>query len=769
MSTTTILASDWLLHSSVGGGLLLLVAWLLMRGSRQPAQQQTLGQWGVVAALLLAVLCLGPRWLTLPLLDPIPGPLPQHTASFPEGSLDLVEESLEEALAATEALDGAEVGIGPMVPGDSADDEAATAPAETARSAWLTTFGLLLGWLGPLYLVVAGLLLGRWLLGHVALAWLLRNAHPAPARVERLFRARARGTRPPRLLVSRRLHAPISCGVLRPTVVVPASLCAPGASVALRCVFAHELTHLERRDAWACLLLGLGQVVYFYVPWFWWVRRQVRLCQEYVADAAAVEEADSPEDYAEFLLSLARTPAVPLGATGVLGNSSDLYRRVTMLLQSPHPVQRGCPRWWSWAAAVGLLALGVAVSGVGLRAHATPLAAADEGLVLQPAGSGEVYFYKAQTGKDDTKEAPAKKGDKAISLPDVDEILKGLPADLDAEKRKKLREDILHAREQMKRALEEVQKARPAAEEVRKQVEGGQMRATVVRALASGGRLGVGVEVPGAVLAEQLDLPKNQGLVVQAVQPNSAAAKAGIKPNDILLQIDGKAVPSDAGALIKLLDDMKAGTPVDVTVLRKGKKETLHDLTLPEARAQARFAIAPVPGMQGFGQTYSMQPLMGFATSGRGVMTTTFRTDDRFTTRHQEGSLIITVTGTVANGKASISEIHVQDGAAPNRYGSLEKVPEQYRDKVKNLLEVSEKSGGKITIKPAPEQPSNKVPIRQRLELKVKPDGSQVEGKPVSPRTLEVEIKDANDGPAKGKVEVQLLQKVVKPDPGKKE
>jgi hypothetical protein len=80
-------------------------------------------------------------------------------------------------------------------------------------------------------------------------------------------------------------------------------------------------------------------------------------------------------------------------------------------------------------------------------------------------------------------------------------------------------------------------------------------------------------------------------------------------------------------------------------------------------------------------------------------MTTLFRGDDRFTLRHQEGSLVITLTGKVADGKAQMSEIHVQDGRESNKYESVDKVPERYRDKVKNLMEMSEKSSGRIEIK----------------------------------------------------------------------
>src|SRR5262249_9424717 len=95
----------------------------------------------------------------------------------------------------------------------------------------------------------------------------------------------------------------------------------------------------------------------------------VRLCQEFVADAAAVGGRPADE-YAEFLLSLIASQAVPLAATGVSGNRSDLYRRVSMLLKSPTRVEQYCPRSWTWASAGVLLALAVIIGGVGLTAEA---------------------------------------------------------------------------------------------------------------------------------------------------------------------------------------------------------------------------------------------------------------------------------------------------------------------------------------------------------------------------------------------------------------
>src|SRR5262249_48107327 len=117
-----------------------------------------------------------------------------------------------------------------------------------------------LGWCClAVYALCSTLLLARWLLGYVALARLLRAAEAPAAAVARLFAemTAARKQRA-RLLVSRRLRVPVSCGLWRPTVVIPVALCDPAAVQQLRWVFAHELTHLERRDAWSCLLFALG-------------------------------------------------------------------------------------------------------------------------------------------------------------------------------------------------------------------------------------------------------------------------------------------------------------------------------------------------------------------------------------------------------------------------------------------------------------------------------------------------------------------------------
>src|SRR5438477_10805963 len=82
MSDALLGAARWLLHAALGGGLLLLLTWLVVHWVRQPARQQRLAEWGVAASLVLAVLCVTPSWLLIPL--PIEQRAAEASASMQE-------------------------------------------------------------------------------------------------------------------------------------------------------------------------------------------------------------------------------------------------------------------------------------------------------------------------------------------------------------------------------------------------------------------------------------------------------------------------------------------------------------------------------------------------------------------------------------------------------------------------------------------------------------------------------------------------------------
>jgi Zn-dependent protease with chaperone function len=570
-------AAWWLLQLALGGSLVLLAARLLMKQVPAPEARRRLGVIGVLSALLLAALELGPRWL--PVTLPWPALAASTSAQASAASAALEPLFPEANVAEVPGLDldvlmaAAEPGIAAApVQAESPIQQSAQSPAEWAAS--------LPSALVAAYAAVAGLFLLRWLLAHAALAWLMRGAKPAPASVSAILDELSPGRRWP-LLVCPRVRVPFSYGLFRPTIVLPASMVDAPPRM-LRWVLAHERTHLERGDGWVGLLLAVGQASFYFVPWFWWLRRQVRLCQEHVADAAAVAAGGRAEDYAEFLLGWVAAPRAPLVGTGVFGTSSDLYRRITVLLQGRPLDGNVSSRCWLAGAGVGLVSLAVVLAGL----YVVPRAAAE------PVRDDQKSAPKPQDKDSKDKKPPVP------TLPDVEKMLKSLPRLPNDEQARAIRKQVEEMRKRieeqaaaMRKRVEEQSAAlrkRMAEQhaEMRRQFEQQQKRFGRMTPFSVRGRdrrLGAQLRAPEPALASQLDLPGGRGQVLVEVGANSPAARAGLKAHDVLLELSGKPVFSDQAKFSKLMDGVKPGTPVDVVVVRKGKKETIKGLTIPNS------------------------------------------------------------------------------------------------------------------------------------------------------------------------------------------
>lgn len=75
--------------------------------------------------------------------------------------------------------------------------------------------------------------------------------------------------------------------------------------------------------------------------------------------------------------------------------------------------------------------------------------------------------------------------------------------------------------------------------------------------------------------AEQAGLSRPTGMLVTGVSAGSPAARAGLKPGDIVYAIDGKEVP-DPSALRYLISTQPVGDEVTLTVVRDGKANNLR-------------------------------------------------------------------------------------------------------------------------------------------------------------------------------------------------
>jgi serine protease Do len=104
----------------------------------------------------------------------------------------------------------------------------------------------------------------------------------------------------------------------------------------------------------------------------------------------------------------------------------------------------------------------------------------------------------------------------------------------------------------------------------------GQQRAhsATLRGIASRGYLGVGVVELTDDRVKALNLKDDQGLEVKRVDENSPAAKAGLKENDVILEVNGKAI-EDIEQFQTSIGEMPPGTKVSLTIWRKGAKQTV--------------------------------------------------------------------------------------------------------------------------------------------------------------------------------------------------
>ncbi len=89
------------------------------------------------------------------------------------------------------------------------------------------------------------------------------------------------------------------------------------------------------------------------------------------------------------------------------------------------------------------------------------------------------------------------------------------------------------------------------------------------------GMLGVQVQSLTPELAQALKLPQQQGAVVTQVVPGSAAQKAGIKANDVIVSINGNPVTS-AADLSNTIGAMRVGTKLNLGVIRNGRTITIN-------------------------------------------------------------------------------------------------------------------------------------------------------------------------------------------------
>ncbi len=108
---------------------------------------------------------------------------------------------------------------------------------------------------------------------------------------------------------------------------------------------------------------------------------------------------------------------------------------------------------------------------------------------------------------------------------------------------------------------------KPIIEELRK-AGGGPIR-------TSGAFLGVGTVTVTPDIADRLRLGVDQGAAVQTVEPGSAADRAGVLANDVLVALGGEPVSSVAD-VSRIIRSKKPGDKVKIDLVRDSKRQTVE-------------------------------------------------------------------------------------------------------------------------------------------------------------------------------------------------
>jgi TonB family protein len=236
---------------------------------------------------------------------------------------------------------------------------ASTKPASrtTARD-WRPAV-IVIWWMGALAVLV------QTLLGTVAVIRLKRRALPARPPVAALARELSLEMglgKETRVLTTQDATTPMTWGIFRPVILLPAVLVG-GDPDRLRAVLLHELAHVARRDYVLHLLAQAACALYWFHPLVWLARREALRMRERASDDVVLNFGVRPADYAESLVQLSRSLAVPKLCAGLgITRCSNLEKRIRAILDPSRRRGRLTPAWALLAVvAAGSLALAVGV------------------------------------------------------------------------------------------------------------------------------------------------------------------------------------------------------------------------------------------------------------------------------------------------------------------------------------------------------------------------------------------------------------------------
>jgi len=287
------------------------VAGLVLAAFRVRSVALRLAIWRTVLVVALAMPLLGQLLPPLPVFVPLAA---KFIPAEPAAELAPSREIHSRAIIVNQVAHSSSTKLGafrsgaqaPAAPGTSFTmnaPQSANSPAANVRPRrpfpWLAASA-------AIYCAVAIFMLMRLALGVILGHRLERESQlveDSHARARLIFFAQASGLcgSPPRLAESELLSVPVTFGVRRPAILLPAGW-REWEPAELDAVLAHEISHVARRDALAERLSLLHRAIFWFSPLSWWLARHLADLAEEASDDAALAAGADRTRYAETLL-----------------------------------------------------------------------------------------------------------------------------------------------------------------------------------------------------------------------------------------------------------------------------------------------------------------------------------------------------------------------------------------------------------------------------------------------------------------------------------
>ena len=178
------------------------------------------------------------------------------------------------------------------------------------------------------------------------------------------------------------------------------------------------------------------------------------------------------------------------------------------------------------------------------------------------------------------------------------------------------------------------------------------------------GWLGVAIQPLSRELSDYYGLSDGTGVLVTDVFENDPADRAGIRPRDIILTVDGKAI-KDSRDLTRTIAGLKVGEQIDISVLRDGDRKRFT-VTIAK-REETRLAAGET------GQRHSDD--LGIQVSAMSA-----ETMRRFGLRDDDGIVVVAVD---KNGKGAKAGISVGDVIRELNRSRIENIADYQRELAK--------------------------------------------------------------------------------------